>query len=85
MKFIHCSDLHLDSKMETNLDVQKAKLRKRELLLNFERLVDYACVNNCDGIIIAGDMFDTSRIKIETRNRVINTIINHFIKATNNI
>ena len=42
MKIIHCSDLHLDSKMETNLDKERARERKNEILLTFERMVQYA-------------------------------------------
>ena len=32
MKIIHCSDLHLDSKMKSNLDSMKAKERRDEIL-----------------------------------------------------
>ncbi len=74
MKIIHCADLHLDSKMETNLSAAKAKERKKEILNTFERMVDYAANNQVNVIIIAGDMFDTSRITNSTKNRVLNTI-----------
>lgn len=74
MKFIHCSDLHLDSKMESNLSSQKARERKGEILNTFERMVKYACDNEVNGIIIAGDMFDTSRISNLTKTRVLNII-----------
>ena len=30
MKMIHCADLHLDSKMESNLDRDAANLRRDE-------------------------------------------------------
>ena len=42
MKIIHCSDLHLDSKMETNLTKEKARERKNEILITFESMVEYA-------------------------------------------
>ncbi len=74
MKIIHCADIHLDSKMETNLSNQKAKERKKEILNTFEKMVAYANENKVDAIIIAGDMFDTSRITNFTKSRVINTI-----------
>ena len=32
MKIIHCADLHLDSKMESNLDREAAGMRRDELL-----------------------------------------------------
>ncbi|MCQ2382581.1 MAG: metallophosphoesterase [Clostridia bacterium] len=74
MKIIHCADLHLDSKMETNLAPAKAKERKRELLNTFERMVAYAEQNGVMAIIIAGDMFDTARVTNFTRTRVLSTI-----------
>ena len=45
MKLIHCADLHLDSKMESNLGKEKAKERKGELLYTFERMINYAVEN----------------------------------------
>ena len=39
MKLIHCADLHLDSKMNANLDKDHAKERKGELLHTFEKMV----------------------------------------------
>lgn len=74
MKFIHCADLHLDSKMETNLPPVKARERKKEILNTFEKMVDYANQNQVQAIIIAGDMFDTERITNLTKTRVLNVI-----------
>lgn len=77
MKIIHCADLHLDSKMETNLSPAKAKERKKEILYTFERMVDYAAGHGVTAIIIAGDMFDTARVTNLTKTRVINAIQKH--------
>ncbi len=74
MKIIHCSDIHLDSKMETNLSPIKAKERKQEILNTFERMVGYAAENDVQAIIIAGDLFDSTRITNSTKSRVLNTI-----------
>ncbi|MBQ7641836.1 MAG: DNA repair exonuclease [Acholeplasmatales bacterium] len=74
MKIIHTADLHFDSKLETNLDPVKAKERKRELLNTFERMIEYAKVNDVSVIIIAGDMFDKPRISIKTKEFVLNLI-----------
>ncbi|MBO5884595.1 MAG: metallophosphoesterase, partial [Clostridia bacterium] len=74
MKFIHCADIHLDSKMETNLSSQKAKERKKEILNTFENMIYFAQENNVTAIIIAGDLFDTARITNLTKSRVINII-----------
>ncbi len=70
MKIIHCADLHLDSKMTSNLDRAKAKERRSELLNTFVRMVDYAVEHGIEAILIAGDMFDTGTISALTRNMV---------------
>ena len=77
MKIIHCSDLHLDSKMETNLDKEKARERKNEILITFERMVNYAKENEVKVIIIAGDLFDKKTITIKAKNTVKNAIISN--------
>lgn len=77
MKLIHCADLHLDAKMTSNLDKEKAKERKGELLHTFERMVAYAAQNDISAILIAGDMFDTKNISATTRNTVLAQIASH--------
>lgn len=74
MKIIHCADLHLDSKMETNLDKEKAKERKNEILITFEKMVQYAKENDVKVIIIAGDLFDKSNVTVKAKNIVKNAI-----------
>ena len=75
MKIIHCADLHLDSKMETNLDKEKAKERKNEILITFEKMVQYAKENDVKVIIIAGDLFDKSNLTVKAKNIVKNAEI----------
>ena len=70
MKFIHCADLHLDSKIDT-IPAQKSKIRREEIVNSFERLCDYATENAVTAVIIAGDMFDTERVTSKTKARVI--------------
>ena len=77
MKLIHCADLHLDSKMDTNLDKESAKERKGEILHTFERMIMYAAQNEISAILIAGDMFDVKNISATTRNVVIHNIVGH--------
>lgn len=59
MKIIHCADLHLDSRMETNLTPQQAIDRRYEILESFEGMIQYAKDHGVKVILIAGDMFDT--------------------------
>ena len=70
MKFIHCADLHLDSRMESNLSLDQEKQRREELLATFSRMVDYAQENDVRAILIAGDLFDKQHIRKEVRERV---------------
>ena len=73
MKFIHTADLHLDSKIDS-LPLEKSKIRKEEVVRAFERLAEYATANSVRAVIIAGDMFDTSRVTQKTKARVLHAI-----------
>ena len=76
MKLIHCADLHLDSKMETNLNREKAAERKQELFATFLRMIDFARNNEVEVIIIAGDLFDTADYEQKRiKNRVLEAIM----------
>ena len=77
MKMIHCADLHLDSKLNANLDRDKAALRRQELLDTFSSMVGYAAENGVEVILIAGDMFDKPHIRKQARTRVIDEIKTH--------
>ena len=77
MKMIHCADLHLDSKLNANLDRDKSMLRRQELLDTFSRMVEFGEKNQVDVILIAGDMFDKPHIRKQAINRVIDEITTH--------
>lgn len=74
MRLIHCGDLHLDSKMESNLTKEQAKGRKEEILLTYVQMIDYAKKNNVQAILIAGDLFDTKKVSKKTQNVVLDSI-----------
>ena len=74
MKLIHTADLHLDSKMESNLPKEKALQRKNEILETFKRMVSYAADNDVEGILISGDLFDKSSPSKFAQNIVISAI-----------
>lgn len=74
MKLIHCSDLHLDSKMEHNLTARQARERNSEICTTFSRLVSYAAENAVDGVLLAGDLFDTGRVSTQTAMFVLDGI-----------
>lgn len=74
MKIIHCADIHLDSVLTANLDREKAKERKEELLHTFTDMVEYANINGVSAIIIAGDLFDKKNISVTARKCVYEAI-----------
>lgn len=77
MRIIHCADLHLDSKMESNLDKDQASLRRSELIETYERMVEYAVDNQVRAILISGDLFDRPHIRKEVKRRVVDQIVSH--------
>ena len=77
MRLIHTADIHLDSKLNANLDKDKAKERKRELLSTFIKMVDYAEANNISAILISGDLFDTRNISALARNTIKDLVSKH--------
>lgn len=74
MKIIHCSDLHLDSPMNTHLTSVQARERNAEICHNFGRLVDYAMEEQVQAVLIAGDLFDGRRVTARTGNYVLEQI-----------
>ena len=74
MKFLHTSDLHLDSPLTARLGSDKIRQRKRELLSSFRRSVELALRNSVAGVIISGDLFDSERISRSTLESVISLI-----------
>ncbi|MBQ7338341.1 MAG: DNA repair exonuclease [Clostridia bacterium] len=70
MRLIHCADLHLGAKMTANLDAKRAKERRDELLLTFGDIVATAARMEARAVLIAGDLFDTSRVTVSTRRHV---------------
>ena len=74
MKLIHCSDIHLDSRMESNLPPEKARERGVEICNTFARMVRYAAENGVAAVLIAGDLFDTRRVSARTVGYVMDQI-----------
>lgn len=69
MRIIHTADLHLESSL-IRLSPEQAKQRKAELFSAFERMVDEAVRIGARIFIIAGDLFDTTRISKRAAERV---------------
>ena len=76
MKFIHCSDIHLDSKMERNLTAAQARERNAEVCATFARMAAFAAQQDVTAVLMAGDLFDTQRATAQTVGFVLDTIRN---------
>ena len=74
MKIIHCSDLHLDSRMKSNLDSKKAKERRDEILITYQNMIKYAVQNDVEVILISVDLFEKKNITVKSKNIVIDSI-----------
>ncbi|HHW93887.1 MAG TPA: DNA repair exonuclease [Clostridiaceae bacterium] len=74
MKIIHCSDLHFDSKMESNLPFRKAQERNNELSTTFAKMVSFAVEEGVEIILIAGDIFDAERITSRTADFFLDVV-----------
>ncbi len=73
MKFIHCADVHLDSKIN-ELPEEKRRVRREEILSTFEKLCVFAVREEVSAVIVAGDLFDSVIISQKTLSRVLNAI-----------
>ena len=74
MKIIHCSDLHLDSALGSNLSPEKARERNAELCATFGRMVRFAVRQQVRAVLIAGDLFDTAQVSSRTADYVLDQI-----------
>ncbi|MCQ2610631.1 MAG: metallophosphoesterase [Treponema sp.] len=81
MRFIHCADIHADSKMGTHLTSDQAATRRKEIVNTFEKMVKYAADNDVTAIIIAGDLFDTKT----SQQKNIKRRIAHIVKENSGI
>ena len=74
MKIIHTADIHLDSKLSRHLSTDQARDRRNELISTYNSMVQYALNERAQAILIAGDLFDVTRISATARNAVMASI-----------
>ncbi|MBR7071279.1 MAG: metallophosphoesterase [Clostridia bacterium] len=68
IKFLHCADLHLGA--SCSYLGAKAKKRRMETLLTFEKIIDTAQENRVDFLLIAGDLLDSNTVEAAWIDRV---------------
>jgi len=74
MKIVHCADIHLDSPMSRLSNGEKRKERRAELIKAFKDMTCYASEIGAGTVIIAGDLFDRSRVSATAKNAVLGAI-----------
>lgn len=77
MRLLHCGDIHLDSRFVSYLPEDKAAQRRSELVQAFKDLLKLGIEQKVDGIIIAGDLFDSDNSSKLTRDMVLSEIRRH--------
>ncbi len=77
MRLIHTSDLHLGSALSSRFSPEAARVRRLELQQTLYRLADEAERQGCDGIIIAGDLFDTDNPSALDKELFLSTVRRH--------
>lgn len=74
MKIIHCADIHLDSKLTTNLSKEEAIARNTEILNTFLKMIEYAHRYEVKIVLIAGDLFDSDNVSERTRGAILEKV-----------
>lgn len=72
VKILHCADIHLGAAI--SYLGSAATKRQVELLLTFEKILETACNEAVDIVLIAGDLFDSNHAARELMERVFNMI-----------
>ncbi len=74
MKIIHTGDIHLNSPLDSSFSIEKAKIRKNEIMQTFKKTVEFAKNNGVKAVIIAGDFFDCNNISKKTEKFVFDVV-----------
>jgi len=70
LKFLHCSDIHLDNPF-VGLSGEKSEERRRELRAAFMRLMEFIRERAIDYVLISGDLFETAFVTNTTTEILI--------------
>ncbi len=68
VKILHCADIHIGA-AESSLGTL-ADSRRAETLITFEKIINLACENAIDILLIAGDLFNSNNIEKSFTDRV---------------
>ncbi len=84
VKFLHCSDIHLDTPV-VGMTPEKSDERKRGIRSSFMKLMEFVRTEQADFVLISGDLFDVEFVTNTTAEILIREFRNcsgtHFIIA----
>lgn len=73
IKFLHAADLHLDSAF-SGLPAEKAVERRRQQRQLIRRIADLCNENDCDLMLLSGDLFDSENAYPETIEALVSAL-----------
>lgn len=77
VKLIHTADLHLDSAFRSRFTKEEAENRRQKQLMAWKELLSFAVEKKVQGILIAGDLFDSPVVSHGTMDFLLSTIAEH--------
>ncbi len=61
MKFIHCADVHLGSRIDSRFPREVSERKRAEVRDTFRKMVEYARREDICAILLSGDVFDSDK------------------------
>ena len=77
VKLIHTADMHLDSAFRSRFTKEEAENRRQKQLMAWKELLSFAVEKKVQGILIAGDLFDSPVVSHGTMDFFLSTIAEH--------
>lgn len=77
VKLIHTADLHLDGAFRSRFTKEEAENRRQKQLMAWKELLSFAVEKKVQGILIAGDLFDSPVVSHGTMDFFLSTISEH--------
>ena len=77
VKLIHTADLHLDSAFRSRFTKEEAENRRQKQLMAWKELLSFAVEKKVQGILIAGDLFDSPVVSHGTMDFFLSIISEH--------
>ena len=77
VKLIHTADLHLDSAFRSRFTKEEAENRRQKQLMAWKELLSFAVEKRVQGILIAGDLFDSPVVSHGTMDFFLSTMAEH--------